>query len=69
MKEPRISNDAAAIVKAIDRMSENVGKWLAAIAEAVTSQSDPEELKKLAARLKASTDVLDAAVKSQTQQP
>lgn len=28
-REPKVGNDAAAIVKAIDRLSENVGKWLA----------------------------------------
>lgn len=62
MKEPRISPDAAAIVKAIDRLSDNTGKWLAEIAEAVASQSDPDAIKSITARVKAMKERLKSKV-------
>lgn len=49
--------------KATDRLSENMGKWLSVMAVAVSTPEDnSEEIKRLTAELKQSTDALESAV-------
>ena len=65
-REPRISNDARAIVSAIDRFSENTGKCLGEIAEALASD-DAEAIKLQAERIRASREALEQSVNNQPQ--
>lgn len=57
-------SDVEFLVEAIDDHSRNMGKWLAEIAEAI-STSDPDEIKTQAARVKALREQLQAAVETQ----
>mgnify|MGYP001561240334 CR=1 FL=1 len=66
MKEPRLSNDAKAIVTAIDRFSANTGKWLAAIALAASTPTDNSaqvqaHIDRLTNEVKQQADAVEAA--------
>jgi len=53
-----------ALVGAVNRLSDNIGKWLATLAQALANPEDAE-LRAQIVRLKASEDALQEAVEAQ----
>jgi hypothetical protein len=66
MRLTALNESAAMVGQAVNSLSENLGKWLAAIALAsATPEDNSAEVKELAGRIKNQVDALDASAKQQ----